>query len=395
MPNLVKGSSYNKIELINAEGHNTFSDYMCYHISDEGLAVAKTSERWNKSTLSLNIAPLNFKSGKYNFYMSCFPTKTGRFIVKATTTDGKSYYYNQVFSSKEFCAGKAYIINCNKQENWRYEIMPDKYKEPEFTENGFEYVDLYTPGVYWATTNVGAAVPADMGVSYAWGETIGIGFRTYDGGSEANCNPWYCRDNYKSAFTWEQYKWNVNNQFVKYGAKNTSGGISEYELVTLGKNDDAANKIWGGTWHTPSKSNFYSLLHWCYWRYTEKYMGKDGQTGYIVFRSKHRSDDGMLEKNGEYSYILPNDWGVNPAKRSAEYDEKEDVHIFLPNLGNDDLFGRYMTTNTGWNPNSPEKWNDVYYVLHFNDKTQVPDLSTIQVYLGSVIRPVCDRNDGR
>ena len=49
----------------------------------------------------------------------------------------------------------------------RYLLELDPY-------NGYEYVDLGLPsGLKWATCNVGASLPEEYGLYFAWGETTG------------------------------------------------------------------------------------------------------------------------------------------------------------------------------------------------------------------------------
>lgn len=113
----------------------------------------------------------------------------------------------------------------------------------------------------------------------------------------------------------------------------------------------------------------------------------------------------MIDNSGNYSYIsldatglslgiVTNDWQSNPVALNATYDETVDAHIFLPCTESSPSGGRYTSTHTGWNPSSPGNWNDLYYTLSFGAGTGQPILSKIAVYLGSVIRPVCDRNEG-
>ena len=61
----------------------------------------------------------------------------------------------------------------------------------DFTHNGYEYVDLGLPsGLKWATCNVGASSPEELGLYFAWGETVGYtgeqvtsGVRAFDSAS--------------------------------------------------------------------------------------------------------------------------------------------------------------------------------------------------------------------
>jgi hypothetical protein len=88
------------------------------------------------------------------------------------------------------------------------------------------YVDLGLPsGLLWATCNLGASSPEEVGGYYAWGETSP---KTY-----------FSRDNYK-------YKNNTIN------ISNISG--TEY---------DAATSTLGGTWRMPTKEELEELANKC------------------------------------------------------------------------------------------------------------------------------------
>lgn len=86
-----------------------------------------------------------------------------------------------------------------------------------------EYVDLGLPsGTLWATCNVGADSPGELGYLLAWGET----------------EP-------KSSYTAENYFDSANSSggaFKKYG----------YYKVELDPEDDAATQLWGSDWRMPT-----------------------------------------------------------------------------------------------------------------------------------------------
>ena len=79
-----------------------------------------------------------------------------------------------------------------------------------------EFVDLGLPsGLLWATTNIGALVPEDYGLYFAWGETQGYEDKTVD-----------------KQFNWGDYKFGTNTNLSKYNTKDN--------LVMLKLEDDAA-----------------------------------------------------------------------------------------------------------------------------------------------------------
>ncbi len=84
--------------------------------------------------------------------------------------------------------------------------------------NGHEYVDLGLPsGTLWATCNVGAEHPYEVGDPFAWGETAT-----------------------KEEFTSENYTYT-----------GTTG--------LLAPENDAATVLWGGSWRMPTKAEFEEL----------------------------------------------------------------------------------------------------------------------------------------
>lgn len=97
------------------------------------------------------------------------------------------------------------------------------------TINGYEYVDLGLPsGVRWATHNVGASSPTEVGNIYAWGEIV-----TKAEYTESNCS---------------SYQLNMED----------ISGNPEY---------DAASAEWGSSWRMPTKEEFEELMNNCTWEW--------------------------------------------------------------------------------------------------------------------------------
>ena len=115
-----------------------------------------------------------------------------------------------------------------------------------FISNGHQYVDLGLPsGTLWATCNIGASVPEEIGDFYAWGET-----------------------ETKSDYSWSTYKWCDGE---KCNASNTTltkycdrGGYGMMDgKISLEIEDDAAHVHWGGDWHIPTQAEFQELMDNC------------------------------------------------------------------------------------------------------------------------------------
>lgn len=98
-----------------------------------------------------------------------------------------------------------------------------------------EAVDLGLPsGTLWANMNIGAQMPEEFGLYFAWGETVGYGTDTSDGHSFDSSN----------------YTFNIN-------------GVKE-----LSAENDAAIAYWGNDWRTPNYDDGTELLENCVTEWT-------------------------------------------------------------------------------------------------------------------------------
>lgn len=115
--------------------------------------------------------------------------------------------------------------------------------------------------VRWASFNLGATQPEEVGHYYAWGET---------------------RE--KTKFTRENYKWyserqlydysqRVNLYYTKYGTIKQNG---EWDRdIKLNVADDAAHHLLGGEWRIPTGAELKELYNGCTWE-SETVNGVDG-----------------------------------------------------------------------------------------------------------------------
>lgn len=114
--------------------------------------------------------------------------------------------------------------------------------DKSINNNGYEYVDLDLPsGTLWATMNVGAADPADDGLYFQWGDTVGYVPSQIGRGYR------------KKLFDLYDYKWNPSSDEETVTKYNT-------EDATLDLEDDAAHVNMGGDWHMPSSKQMQELL---------------------------------------------------------------------------------------------------------------------------------------
>ena len=103
--------------------------------------------------------------------------------------------------------------------------------------NKHEYVDLGLPsGTFWATCNVGADSPEDVGGFYAWGEI-----------------------QEKATYELESYV----HYKMQYERCANLGNISKTAF-------DVAHEKWGGDWRMPTLDEIKELVEVCTWEWTER-----------------------------------------------------------------------------------------------------------------------------
>jgi hypothetical protein len=132
----------------------------------------------------------------------------------------------------------------------------DNENPTEGIHEGHAYVDLGLPsGTLWATCNVGASVPEELGDKFAWGET----------------KP-------KKSYTWDTYVWCNGSEttLTKYNSNSAYGIVDNLTQLELA--DDAANANWGGQWVIPSKEQIKELYEYC----NIEFAVKNGNNGYTV-----------------------------------------------------------------------------------------------------------------
>ncbi|MBQ0128380.1 MAG: hypothetical protein KBT57_00940 [bacterium] len=123
------------------------------------------------------------------------------------------------------------------------------------------YVDLgLESGTLWATCNVGAVFPEEIGDYFAWGET-----EPY----YSNLNPLTWKDGKSGGYCWQSYC--------------GKGSYSEWDPVpynastnVLESDYDAAFANWGDDWRMPTKGEWKELYDDCKWEWLDDYNGKSG-----------------------------------------------------------------------------------------------------------------------
>lgn len=152
--------------------------------------------------------------------------------------------------------------------------------------NGHAYVDLGL-SVKWATCNVGATSPEEVGEYFAWGETVS-----------------------KSWYDWSTYKLcgGSRETMNKYCSKSSFGTIDDKTQLDL--EDDAARINWGGSWRMPTKEEQDELRNtnnceWFFQRingvsgYTVK-SKKNGNTIFLPIAGYYNENKNLMTANGYY-----------------------------------------------------------------------------------------------
>ena len=121
--------------------------------------------------------------------------------------------------------------------------------------NEHEWVDLGL-SVKWATCNVGASAPFNLGDFFAWGETS-----TKDRFEDKNYRFFISRG--------DPSKVEGNIKFSKYVCDHLSHGVID-NLRRLVLQDDAANANWGGTWRMATDKEWAELKKHCRWMWIEQ-----------------------------------------------------------------------------------------------------------------------------
>lgn len=197
-----------------SNGNYFYHDLQDLIVNEDGqkLEVSiRTNGKWEISA-DISWIKLSKSSGK------------GNAIVSMQIQDNSTY---------ESRKGKISIINLSR--NQRFENCVEQTGRNR-SLNGHEYVDLGmtdsngTP-IYWATCNIGAASPKELGDFFAWGETTGF-------------------SSGKKVFSWDTYKWKPVYDYNE----------QEYIIKDhLDSSDDAATVNWSGKWRMPKYYELHML----------------------------------------------------------------------------------------------------------------------------------------
>lgn len=186
----------------------------------------------------------NVPSGNYAIADKVFPLviKYGEGLyTESHASFGKNQGYRLNVSKDHDLASflKGYYKNVHK-------VNVDESKQQQSTSepnhDKDDRVDLGLPsGILWASCNIGASSPSEVGDYFAWGEKESkdaYGWETYR----------LCRGSYDSIF-----------KYTKTDGKNI-----------LEAQDDVAKSVLGGEWRIPTKEDMEELVEECEWKWTRE-----------------------------------------------------------------------------------------------------------------------------
>ncbi|MBQ7468037.1 MAG: hypothetical protein IJS75_04135 [Bacteroidales bacterium] len=210
------------------------------------------SVKWNSVELKgvINVNDIKeYSSNKCGFLISS--------LAEFDVNTAEKYYSDYIDYEN-----KLTIKDLEPSTTYKYAFFLEKDeiiigKVSQFTTNEYPYraIDLGL-SVKWASCNLGAESPYDLGDHFAWGETES----KYD-------------------FSWESLKyWKSGGDylfdivdFLKY--------TDADKKKVLDIIDDAARAICGGNWRMPTKEEFDELVTKCTWRWENNYFEVTGPNG--------------------------------------------------------------------------------------------------------------------
>ena len=141
--------------------------------------------------------------------------------------NGKEVKTPAVSSEVDIENGNLYVMGVL----WDGNSLTWNEMKPENPDIPAEAIDLALPsGTYWASHNVGASKPEEVGNYYAWGET-----------------------ETKTSYTWSNYAHCDGSEGTCHNIGNDIGGT----------NYDVAHVKWGGNWQIPSLAQWQEMIASC------------------------------------------------------------------------------------------------------------------------------------
>lgn len=243
----------------------------------------------------------SFSEPDHDCYMGVIYAGFGAGEYQCEITD---LYPNETIYVRAFAVNEA-------GESYGEEIMfttlnDEGNDEDENIINGFEYVDLGLPsGLKWATTNVGAASPYEVGEYFSWGE-----LKSKD----------------------------------RYGMDNCPTYGVPMEDFSGDAGHDVAAFAWGSTWKMPTETEVRELKDNCTWEWIMQDNGvwgsvATGPNGNQVF---FPSGGFMTESNVDFADAEAAYWTSSPDNNEHDAGYATFFYVYNNNFCNVGWMSRYV-----------------------------------------------------
>lgn len=230
--------------------HNVYRDTKSFRIRFE-IRPAGLTSKLNADNVKM-LAYVDWGRGQWRSIdlavKGILPESNGVIAVKVSAEDIKNSSTSLFDSTWKYPTYAKLLIE-DSAMGWEIssDFIPlkvvDGALEPDMI-NGHVYVEM-GDDLKWATCNVGADKPEEVGALFAWGETTP-----------------------KATYSLDNYKWNKDGNYTKYNSTDSK--------QILSKEDDAATANRGGTWRTPTNNDIFKLLDYC------KCTWDDARNGYVL-----------------------------------------------------------------------------------------------------------------
>ena len=151
--------------------------------------------------------------------------------------------------------------NLSRMSSIEVEIITPTMPVPEAVDLGLS--------VKWASFNLGASKPEEVGDYFAWGE-----IEPYYSGLD----PLTWKEGKEEGYRWPSYRWcnGSEDTLTKYNLDDSQGLVDN--KTVLEKEDDAADVNLSGKWRMPTNEELTELIENCTWTWTTQ----NGVKGYNV-----------------------------------------------------------------------------------------------------------------
>ena len=187
-----------------------------------------------------------------------------------------------------------------------FSVRPVRREPP--THDG---VRLWEGGPEWAETNIGADTPADSGLYFWWGDTVGY---------RRENDAWVASDGSSTNYSFDFFP--TPTVRMDTDALLSAGWITADGV--LAPAHDAAQAHWGGDWRMPTKEELQALIDNCDWTSTTvdgvegcevRGRGNYGNASIFLPAAGYADEQEPPAFAGRYGYI----WSSVPDSTSTDY----------------------------------------------------------------------------